>query len=116
MFNSYYGGDTSQSVKINAVTGGILKNHPKSWFERFHLQSKRAEKLLKEAGHKATKEVPASWNKEYYITTADPEHNIIVLQMMICGDMEVIAECVYERDYIMDFPTADATEGRKEEG
>ena len=101
MFNSYRGGDTSQSVKINAVSGGILKNHPKSWFERFHLKSKRAEALLKEAGHKATKQEASSWDKYYYVSKDDPEHNVIVLQMMICGDMEVIAECVYEKDYFV---------------
>ena len=32
-------------------------------------------------------------------TVADPDKNIIVLQMVICGDMEVIAECVYAKDY-----------------
>lgn len=53
MFNNFYGGKTSQSVEINAVTGAILKNHSKSWFERFHLKSERAKELLKEAGHKA---------------------------------------------------------------
>ena len=66
MLNSY----ASNTIKINAVTGAILKNHPKSWFERFHLQSSRAKSLLTEGGHS----------------------RIIVLQMMICGDMEVIAD------------------------
>ena len=84
MFNSYRGGDTSQSVKINAVSGGILKNHPKSWFERFHLKSDRAKELLKEAGHKARKQEHSMYGHGYYATD-DPEHNIIVLQMMICG-------------------------------
>lgn len=30
---------STQSIKINAVTGSILKNHPKSWFEQFSLKS-----------------------------------------------------------------------------
>ena len=29
----------------------------------------------------------------------NPDKDIIVLQMVICGDMEVIAECVYCEDY-----------------
>ena len=74
MFDNY---SSCQNNKINAVAGAILKNHPKSWFERFHLKSQRANKLLYEGNNK----------------------NIIVLQMVICGDMEVIAECVYCEDY-----------------
>lgn len=102
MFNSYHAGNHSysNSISINAVTGAILKNHPKSWFERFNLNSNRANALLKEGGHKATK-------KEYYDSdyhcgsyeVANPEKDITVLQMVICGDMEVMAELVYTKDY-----------------
>lgn len=86
MFNSY---SNNQSIHINAVTGAILKNHPKSWFERFHLKSNRANELLKEGGHKAY----------YYRETRVPEKDITILQMVICGDMEVMAELVYKKDY-----------------
>ena len=50
MFNRTYvqGGNTSQSIRINAVTGAILKNHPKSWFERFNLNSGRSSQLFEE--------------------------------------------------------------------
>ena len=85
MFNS-----TSQNVRINAVTGAILKNHPKSWFERFHLKSERAHQLLTEGGHKAT-----NWGGRDRL----PEKDITILQMVICGDMEVMAELVYTKDY-----------------
>lgn len=64
------------NIKLNAVNGAILKNHPESWFERFHLKSKRADALLN------------SGNK-----------NTVVLQMVICGDMEVIAECVSKEKF-----------------
>ena len=104
MFNSYYAGDNTQSVSINAVTGAILKNHPKSWFERFHLKSDRAKALLTEGGHQAQKEV---WKDSgfsfgsYKITERDTDKDITVLQMVICGDMEVMAELVYTKDYEM---------------
>lgn len=112
MFNtSYYhaGNHTcTNSIKINAVTGAIFKNHPKSWFERFHLNSDRAKALFKEGGHKATKE---EWCKYDYQTTygpsgsyrtvPDPDKDITILQMVICGDMEVMAELVYTKDYEM---------------
>lgn len=102
MFNSY-SCSQNQSMSINAVTGAILKNHPKSWFERFHLKSARAEKLLVEGGHKSTEEKyhigDNSWSRGYYTTERAPEKDITVLQMVICGDMEVMAELVYTKDY-----------------
>ena len=103
MFDSY-SCNPKQSISINAVNGAILKNHPKSWFERFHLKSRRAEALLCEGGHQATKEV---WNNctysngKYKTTERDTEKDITVLQMVICGDMEVLAELVYTKDYEM---------------
>lgn len=87
--SNYYAGNTN--VKINAVTGAILKNHPKSWFERFNLKSKRAERLLDEGGDQGP----------YVDFRHDASRAITVLQMVICGDMEVMAECVYTKDYEM---------------
>lgn len=104
MFNTYHAGNQSysSSTKINAVTGAILKNHPKSWFEKFHLDSERAKKLMAEGGYKGHKN-EYSWTDsrgyEYYRDVENPENAITVLQMVICGDMEVIAECVYTKDY-----------------
>ena len=88
MFNTYHAGNTS--IKINAVTGAILKNHPKSWFERFHLNSSRANQLLVEGGHKFD---------SAYIYKVEEYGGITVLQMVICGDREVMAELVYTKDY-----------------
>ena len=89
MFNTYHAGNTN--IKINAVTGAILKNHPKSWFERFHLRSGRAEKLL----------VPGGYEFDQYRekTLYEKYIGITVLQMVVCGDMEVMAELVYTKDY-----------------
>ncbi len=80
MFNTYSNYTNKSTIKINATTGGILKNHPSSWFERFNLKSIRSDILL----HKPT-------NNE--------DDDVIILQMVICGDMEVIAECVTRKDY-----------------
>ena len=89
MFNTYHAGNTN--IKINAVTGAILKNHPKSWFERFNLKSPRASQLLTSGGHTFDR-----WREERLYN----EHKgIIVLQMVVCGDMEVMAELVYINDY-----------------
>lgn len=83
------------NIKINAVTGAILKNHPKSWFERFDLKSERAKRLLSEGGDKGRE-----WTG-YSYKNNNPDNAITVLQMVICGDMEVLAECVYTKDYEM---------------
>ena len=105
MFDSYIKTTNSHNVNINAVSGAILKTHPQSWFQRFHLQSKMADELLTEGGHKAKKsksvEYEYSWRRGEYHTVweDDPDNDIIVLQMVICGDMEVIAECVHRSDY-----------------
>lgn len=88
MFDSYNVAP-NQSIKINAVTGAILKNHPQSWFERFHLNSQRAKNLFEEGGHKAF----------LYGRERKSEKDIVILQMVICGDMEVMAELVYRKDY-----------------
>lgn len=105
MFNTsnYHAGNHTNNVKINAVTGAILKNHPKSWFERFNLNSERAKQLLVEGGHKGVdkKWHDAAYSRGYYTDESNPEKNITVLQMVICGDMEVMAELVYTKDYDM---------------
>ena len=98
MFNTsyYHAGNHTTNLKINAVTGAILKNHPKSWFERFNLKGKRAEQLLQEGGDTGKELV----NGQYSTWKRDnPEKAITVLQMVICGDMEVMAELVYTKDY-----------------
>jgi hypothetical protein len=100
---TYHAGDNIQTTQINAVTGAILKNHPKSWFERFNLKGERAKELLKEGGHQGFKEVfhsGDSWGRCSYLSKElVPEKDITVLQMVICGDMEVMAELVYTKDY-----------------
>lgn len=66
---------TTNNIKINACSGGIYKTYKESWFERFHLQSKRSDALL-----------------DY------DNHSTIVLQMVVCGDMEVMAELIKSND------------------
>ena len=107
MFNTsyYHAGNHTNNFKINAVTGAILKNHQKSWFEHFHLNSDRAKQLLTEGGHKGFDRKYHSsndWHSNgYYTNEENPDKDITVLQMVICGDMEVMAELVYTKDYEM---------------
>ena len=79
MFNTYATTKTTTNLKVNACSGGIYKTYLESWFERFHLKSTRAEELL---------------NQNSY----GNNRNKVVLQMVICGDMEVIAEIIEKED------------------
>jgi hypothetical protein len=82
MFNSvFYGGDTA--VQVNAVTGGIVKNHKDSFFLKFHLGSQRAKTLLSPQ--------PFRWIDERYERN---KQRVEVLQLVIVGDMEVVAEII----------------------
>lgn len=106
MFNTsyYHAGNHTNNFKINAVSGAILKNHPKSWFERFNLKSERAQALFTEGGHKATNRRYVDgdfYSRGHYEYDPNPDKDITILQMVICGDMEVMAELVYTKDYEM---------------
>lgn len=67
------------NFNINACSGGIYKTYLESWFERFHLKSARAENLLSQ-------------------NVRNNNQNKVILQMVICGDMEVIAEIIDKKD------------------
>ena len=82
MFNSY---QNQQNIKINAVSGTIVKNYKDSFFRRFNLTSDLASKIL---GHKP----------EYPITSYMSKP-IVVIQMMVCGDMDVVAELMFKEDF-----------------
>lgn len=71
---------TKNTLNINAVSGTILKNYRKSYFKRFHLKSDFANCLL-------------------HSNPKDGCEDVVVVQMMICGDMEVIAELIYKKDF-----------------
>jgi len=96
MFNTYHAGNQNTNIQINAVTGAILKNHPKSWFEKFNLNGERAKQLLCEGGDAGFELRKSERGYSWYQSA--PEKAIVVLQMVICGDMQVMAECVYKKD------------------
>ena len=64
------------NLKFNACSGGIYKTYKESWFKRFHLKSVFSEDLL-----------------------SKNNSSVIVLQIIICGDMEVIAELIEKQDF-----------------
>lgn len=87
MFNTYNNA-TNNTLKINAVSGGIYKTYKESWFKQFHLKSTIADVLL-------DRDYDYYHNKEI----ANKYGDVIVLQMVICGDMEIMAELIKKKDF-----------------
>lgn len=86
MFNRY-SIDNSQSIKINAVSGTIVKNYKESFILRFHMKSPLADKLLDASPEL---KVPDS-NYKY--------KPAVVLQVMLCGEQELLAEVMWKSDF-----------------
>lgn len=87
MFNNYT--NTYTNMNINACSGGIYKTYPKTFMCRFHLQSKLANSLLgpNPMYNFSTNEYNFKWKE------------VVILQMVICGDMEVMAEIITKEDF-----------------
>lgn len=92
MLNSYSStiNKTVVSNHINSVSGNITKTYVKSFFLRFHLQSDRAKSLLVSKPLYRCEREGDTWERS---------HPVHIIQMVICGDMEVIAEVMFKDDY-----------------
>lgn len=87
----------NNTLKINACSGGIYKTYKESWFTKFNLNSDLAEKLFKPYDNEiSTSRGTYDMDYHIYIENAEP---VIILQMVMCGDMEVIAEVIREEDF-----------------
>lgn len=75
---------SNTSIKLSSVSGTLFKTHDKSFFKRFHLKSRFAEVIL---------------NSNPSMTIRYKDVCCVVLQIMMCGDMEVLAEIVQKTDY-----------------
>lgn len=89
MFNTNNTYATSNNnLNINAITGTILKNYKESFFLRFHLESSLGKKVLNK--YPKISETDSSYSKD---------KDVVVIQMMMCGDMTVIAELMWKEDF-----------------
>ena len=90
---------TNNTLKINACSGGIYKTYKESWFTRFNLKSDLAKKLFKPYDNEIKTSRDTLIDGYYGYCTKEHKEPVIVLQMIICGDMEVIAEIIREKDF-----------------
>lgn len=95
MFDSYSRNsyNNPQTVNINAVGGTIIKNYKDSFILRFHMQSEMAELLLdKEPRLTKKTEKDCGFIKKI-------REPVVVLQVMLCGDQELLAEVMWKEDF-----------------
>lgn len=75
--------EANPTTKINAVSGTLVKTFRKSFFKRFHMKSDIANFIFN------THKPRLSYDGK----------EIIVLQTMLCGEGEFLAEIMYKEDY-----------------
>lgn len=110
MFNSYRAGDVTNTLKINACSGGIYKTYKESWFKRFHLTSRLADELFNSCSIQKVRTgefYKSEWGYAKYDDPKTENKEVIILQMIICGDMEVIAELITKEDFDKYFENKD---------
>ena len=109
MFNTYNAGDTN--LKINACSGGIYKTYKESWFINFHLGSTLSNKILRKEGCYYRPGYGYSTDKYDLVESCnkclEKVKEVEILQMVICGDKEVIAEVIFKEDFEKYFERSD---------
>ena len=88
--NSYSYSKAYNNLKINAVSGTLVKSHSKSFMVSFNPQSIMGEKILSQN--------PAIAEHEYPYKLI----SVVVLQVLLTGieKAEMVAEVVYLDDYL----------------
>lgn len=81
MFNQY---NVNNSIKINAISGTIVKNYAKSFILQFRINSSMARDLFSE-----------NPSLKFY----HKEGKVVVLQVMLCGEQEMLAEVMWKSDF-----------------
>ncbi len=89
MFDTY---SNKQSLNINAVSGTILKTYKDSFMLRFHMNSQVADKLL-------SKNPTLQRKHQGEYSSYDQSDPVVVLQVMICGDQQLLAEVMWKEDF-----------------
>ena len=109
MFNTYNAGNTN--LKINACSGGIYKTYKESWFINFSLNSNMANKILRKEGCYYRPGYGYSTSKYDLVDRGnnglEKVKEVEILQMIICGEKEVLAEVIYKEDFKKYFERSD---------
>lgn len=99
MFDSYSRNsyNNPQTVNINAVSGTIVKNYKDSFILRCHMNSEMAEALLAKEPQLIKRIVKHPG--EYHTWEEKIKEPVVVLQVMLCGEQELLAEVMWKDDF-----------------
>lgn len=81
------------NLKVNSISGLIIKTNPKSFFKEFNITSEYAESLLNKEPQIRDYRFDCYGRREYFY------REVVVLQIMVCGENRVIAEIMLKEDY-----------------
>lgn len=100
MLNSYSRNNYNnpQTVNINAVSGTIIKNYRDSFMVRFNMKSKMGEVLLCKDPI-MTKRIEHRIGNTYSSWEEEIKEPVVVLQVMLCGEQELLAEVMWKEDF-----------------
>ncbi|SDC60373.1 hypothetical protein SAMN04488013_10739 [Marinilactibacillus psychrotolerans] len=85
----------SNSLAINAVSGTLIKSHPKSFFQYYQLGSPMAKQLSGRNPTYSTGKYGESGYSRHPI-----QESVVILQTMLVGDQYLMSEIVCEKDYL----------------
>lgn len=96
MFNSY-NVSNPQTVNINAVSGTIVKNYKDSFILRFNMLSETARLILSKEPELVRRIIKHRDN--YNDWEEKIKEPVVVLQVMLCGEQELLAEVMWKEDF-----------------
>ena len=95
----------SNSLNINAVSGMLVKNHPKSFIAQCQFGSEIAKNLFNKTNPQWGIYKGYHYEKDEYDYRKSNRiddyeyHDVVVLQVLLCGDNRVMCEVVYKEDW-----------------
>jgi hypothetical protein len=100
MFDNYSRNNYNnpQTVDINAVGGTIIKNYRDSFMVRFNMKSKMGEALLCK-DPTMVKRIERHIDNTHCSWEEEIKEPVVVLQVMLCGEQELLAEVMWKEDF-----------------
>ena len=100
MFDNYSRNNYNnpQTVDINAVGGTIIKNYRDSFMVRFNMKSKTGEALLCK-DPTMVKRIERHIDNTHCSWEEEIKESVVVLQVMLCGEQELLAEVMWKEDF-----------------
>lgn len=111
-----HGGNASLNLKINAVSGSLIKNHAKSFFVKVNAGSEEGQTLFSNSPMWPEREFELfngrmrkrkeNWAGTFFMEDLDTNKGhwkpVQILQAMILGDNNFFCEVVYEEDLVQE--------------